>query len=279
RSSSQANLAQVGEALSLERNRILAQYRVEQAALEIDWDCPRCQNSGWLPAEIARPASPGEPETYYPPEKCQCLKREEMDDFFRAAGLQGPQQERTFDSFTLEVYPEERRQSVARVVHRCRDFTDGVIAGTQRESLVVLGHPGVGKTHLACAVAHEVIAARCTTVYLTMNDFLEIARIRTLDLTEDNRDYLRGILNADLLVLDDLGAEKVTDYSLQELMMMLNHRLNSGLPMLVTSNLSEEEIKQYYGDRIHSRLMNGCDVLYLAGDVDVRYKLRRRADR
>ncbi len=273
-----AELQEKGQALSAEREALLRAYQIEPQAFEVDWDCPACQNTGWLPGKPVREFGPKEAPVYYPPEKCECLKREELEDMFRAAGLQGPQQEWTFETFTLDVYPAENRPEMERLLQRCRAFAEAVIAGEQRDSLVLMGNPGVGKTHLACAVAHEVIAAKQYVVYFSMTDFLEIARIRSLELTDEaRREYVNEILNAPLLILDDVGNEKITDFSIQELTALLNHRLNNGLPLLVTTNLNEEEFQEFYGARVVSRLMNGCEVFQIATEIDVRKVLRMGA--
>lgn len=83
------------------------------------------------------------------------------------------------------------------------------------------------------------------------------------------------MLDADLIVLDDLGAEKVTEFVAQELFTIINHRINRMLPMIVSTNLTPAEIEESYGQRIASRLLFGFEALPLRGE-DVRRVLRRR---
>lgn len=255
--------------LSDERAALLKQHQIDPADLEVRWDCPSCKNTGWLEPE------PVGDNMVRPPKKCHCLVQEEIDDLYKAAGLTGPLREQTFDRFDLSVYPQGDREYMGKVMEHCRRFGQAVAQGRAAESLLLMGDVGRGKTYLSSAIANIVVGAHKTVVYFTFDEFMDLVRMHKFDDDEAYKEGLQRLMDADLIVLDDLGAEKVTDFVAQELFTIINHRMNRQLPMVVSTNLTPGEITDTYGDRIASRLLNGFDAIMLRGD-DVRRVLRQR---
>ncbi|HEY3363821.1 MAG TPA: ATP-binding protein [Symbiobacteriaceae bacterium] len=255
--------------LSVERDALLKQHAIDPAGLEVRWDCPHCKNTGWLPPE------PAGPDTVRPSRKCQCLIQEEIDDLYKASGLTGPLREQQFNRFDLTVYPPDDRKYMARVLEYCKAYAARVAGGTQRESLLFAGDVGRGKTFLSSCIANAAVSAGRTVVYLTFSEFLDLLRLHRFDDDEEYRQGIDRLLSADLIVLDDLGAEKVSEFVGQELFNIINHRMNRLMPMIVSTNLTAGEIEDAYGPRIASRLLNGFDGMELRGD-DVRLVLKRR---
>lgn len=255
--------------LSGEREALLNAHGYSMQDLEVWWDCPFCQNTGWLPAEVT------EKGTVLPQQKCQCLRREELEDLYRFAGLTGPLREQTFERFDLTVYPPEDRRYMESVARFCKEFAAGVVRGSQEESLLLVGNVGLGKTYLASAVGNAVLEAGKTVVYLTFSEFLDLIRLHKFDDQEAYMAGLQRLYDADLIILDDLGAEKVTEFAAQELFSLINARMNRRRPMVVSSNLEPESFEETYGARIASRLLNGFEVCPLRGE-DVRRVLRHR---
>jgi DNA replication protein DnaC len=255
--------------LSAEREALLEANGYSLRDLEVWWDCPFCQNTGWLPAEMTAEG------TVLPQEKCKCLRQEEMEDLYRFAGLTGPLREQTFDRFDLTVYPPSDRRYMEQLLRFCKNFAASVVRGAQDESLLLVGNVGLGKTYLASAIGNAVLESGKTVVYLTFAEFLDLIRLHKFD---DQEAYMAGIqrlYDSDLIILDDLGAEKVTEFAAQELFSLINARMNRRRPMVVSSNLEPESFHEVYGDRIASRLLNGFEVCRLVGE-DVRRVLRNR---
>jgi DNA replication protein DnaC len=256
-------------ALSAEREALLRQHGIDPHELEVHWDCPDCKNTGWLPAEQVGP------DTVLPPRKCHCLIQEEIDDLYRAAGLTGALRDQTFERFDLTVYPAEDQEYMAQVLSFCQEYARGVAEGRQRDSLLLVGDVGRGKTFLSSAIANVAVAAKRTVVYFTFAEFLDLIRLNKFEDDEAYREGVQRLLDADLIILDDLGAEKVTEFVGQELFTIINHRINRRLPMVVSTNLMPAELEDAYGPRIASRLLNGFRTVQLRGE-DVRYVLKRR---
>ncbi|HYF90628.1 MAG TPA: ATP-binding protein [Symbiobacteriaceae bacterium] len=255
--------------LSAQRDSMFLQHKIDPADLEMHWDCPDCQNTGWLPAE------PAGPDTVLPPKKCRCLIQEEFDDLYRASGLVGPMREQTFAKFETTVYPAQDRDYMAKLMRYCKQFAESVTRGEAVESLLLMGDVGRGKTFLSSAIANVVVSARKTVVYLTFSEFLDLVRMHKFDDDEVYQEGVQRLMDVDLLILDDLGAEKVTEFVAQELFTIINHRMNRKAPMVASTNLGPAELEETYGSRIASRLLNGFDACLLKGQ-DVRKVLRER---
>jgi DNA replication protein DnaC len=255
--------------LSAERAALLQQHRIDPAELEVKWDCPTCKNTGWLEPE------PAGPDTVHPPKKCHCLVQEEIDDLYRSAGLTGPLREQTFAKFDLTVYPQADRDYMGKVMEHCRRFAREVCQGLQVESLLLMGDVGRGKTFLSTAIANVAVEAKRSVVYFTFSEFLDLVRMHKFDDDVAYREGSQRLMDANLIVLDDLGAEKLTEFAGQELFSIINHRINRQLPMVLSTNLTPSEIQDTYGERIASRLLNGFDAILLRGE-DVRRVLRQR---
>lgn len=224
--------------------------------LEVWWDCPRCRDSGWLHAD----------------EKCNCLLQAEIDTLYHLSGLPPELLRQTFETFRVDLYPAEARPYMEQVLADCREFARRVARGLEVENLVFLGGVGLGKTFLSSAIANTVLQAGRTVVYVTLSDLFDLIRRCKFDL--DDAEGLSMLREADLLILDDLGGEKVSDFSLQELFTLINHRINHRRPLVVSTNLSPKALEEVYTARIFSRLMGSARLIKLEGD-DIRLVLKR----
>jgi DNA replication protein DnaC len=152
--------------------------------------------------------------------------------------------DRTFATFKPDV-PGVRR-AYLRAVEYARQL-DGWLA--------LFGGYGVGKTHLAAAIANEVLARDVQVIFAVVPDLLDHLRATfapTSAVSYDQRFEL--IRTAPLLVLDDLGTEHTTPWAREKLYQVVNHRYNERLPTVFTSNLEPDEIDP----RIYSRMCDPC---------------------
>lgn len=115
-------------------------------------------------------------------------------------------------------------------------------------NLVLLGEGRLGKTWEACALAVQLLNA-----YVPVT-FLDVPGV--LDSLKPNQDMasLESYQLTPVLILDDLGAEKLTEWGQEQLYRLINFRHNEFLPIIVTSNLSTEDLKARYGTRLYPRL-------------------------
>lgn len=228
----------------LEANAYPADYT------DVRYECERCGDSGYVGLDM-----------------CVCMKtaiaraRLEDSELGRVAATQN------FDNFDLGYYNEgAERDNVSRHLKLLRGFAEGFNEKSE-QSWLLLGGTGLGKTHLSTAVGVAVISKGYDVVYKTvqsvMDDYQQV-QFRGGDAECINKYY-----DCDLLIVDDLGAEMATQFTVSCIYNLINTRMNKRKPTIFSTNLTQTELRDRYADRITSRLFGEYIPLVFKG-TDVR---------
>jgi DNA replication protein DnaC len=155
----------------------------------------------------------------------------------------------TFDSF-------EARPGTEKALEYAKTYAS-TFPAYGADGLMIWGAHGNGKSHLAAAVAHKVQEKGYTLVFQTMPELLDRIRgtFRNGKNTETEKDIMTALQTCDLLVLDDIGAEKVSDWVQDVLFRIVDDRYRRKKPILYTTNLQPSELKDKIGPRIFDRTM------------------------
>jgi len=137
----------------------------------------------------------------------------------------------------------------------------------KKKSFMLFGDVGTGKTHTAYAIANHMNQPTEPKVkVMNLPETMSYLRENmTLGLIETQLRFQEEIGFTKYLVLDDLGAEKATDWAKETIYSIINHRYEEMLPTIVTSNLSLGQLSSHLGERIASRLAEMCEVVELSG--------------
>ena len=122
-------------------------------------------------------------------------------------------------------------------------------------------------THLAVAVMNEVMQRkRVPSLFVTVPEFLDNLREAYMIPGRDLDEWMDAVKNADLLVLDDLGAEKPNPWVRERLFVVVNHRYREALPTIFTSNIGPRDLASQLGERTASRIIAMCEWISLEGE-------------
>lgn len=122
----------------------------------------------------------------------------------------------------------------------------------KKNSLIINGNVGTGKTHMAASIANALIGRGVPVLFATFSEHLEHIR-EEFDHT-GQKQYLSMMKNTPMLVLDDLGKERKTDWTQQILFDVVNYRYEHLLPIVITTNMDLEDMAKHTGNAVFSRL-------------------------
>ena len=144
------------------------------------------------------------------------------------------------------------------------------------KGLLLYGNTGTGKTYTACEIANALIDQGYPVL---VTNFARI--LNTLQGTYDKQEYLDGLNAYQLLVVDDLGIERDTAYAKEQVFNVVDSRYRSGLPMIITTNLTMEKIKNpedIENRRIYDRILERCFPIEVNGSSRRRKAVREDYD-
>lgn len=250
------------QAAKASRDALLASYGWPANCLEPKFTCAACSDTGLQNGHT-----------------CTCvrslmqqMRREEIE---KNSSLRI----QSFDTLKLEYYPDEKEPSGSRTVRR---YMQGVLEDlrsyadefdSESTNLLLFGNAGLGKTHTALAIAGEVLKKGYDVIYVSSPEFF--GRIEELyfgnDPTGEREAILEAASHADLFILDDLGTETVSSYTISMLYTLLNARMNARKPTIFTTNITDGTVlEKRYTEKISSRLWGACEPFrFLGNDIRV----------
>ena len=180
-----------------------------------------------------------------------------------------------FDNFELNTRNE-------KVFNNLKNYSERLVKCIDKKGLILVGNNGVGKTHIACSIANKLIENGIPVIYGTLINLL--AELRNSYDTDNNISEIEIIKlyeNVELLIIDDLGKEKPSEWGLEKLFTIINSRYENNLPVIITTNYNQNSLVQRLSingeietaKSIISRLYEMC---YLVKIDDIDHRIQKK---
>ena len=259
---------------ALKKENLDLQVRRAELLVEQGWPvefldeictCPKCRDTGIFN---------GGP--------CECLHRLYNQEVTRELGVLLRSGDESFERFDLSLYSDKPgeggispRENMSRVLGVCKKFAENFPQVSA--NLLLQGDTGLGKTFLSACIARVIASKGYSVCYDSASSALDAFErqkfARDPEEAENAARRVRQMLGCDLMILDDLGTEMLTPFSVSALYTLLNTRLVNGRRIIISTNCTQEELQRRYTPQICSRLDGEFLRLPFTG-TDIR-KLRR----
>jgi len=243
--------------LRVKKSELLVSNGFDMEYLNLHYRCNKCRDTGFIINT-----------------KCSCFKQKVIDVYYTGSELRGMLKTHNFDNFKLDFYPprkselqsESPRKNIEKILSKSMNFLKNF--DTTDENLLFYGSSGTGKTFLSHCITKELIDKGSFVVYRTAEELIKALK----EIRFNNDNALEELLiNCDLLIIDDLGTEQLSDFTKAEMFNLLNTKLLKQKKMLVSTNLTLESLLKTYSERITSRLIGNFTLCKFFGD-DIRIK-------
>lgn len=187
-------------------------------------------------------------------EDAEAARKARAERLRREANLGARFARRTFETFDRTRNPEAYAKCLAYAEH---------YADSERNSLLIVGNYGTGKTHLAAAIANRLMENGIPVMFNTFSGHLNALK---LEFNGGRSTYLEQMQKIDMLILDDVGKEKQSEWSQSIMFDVINYRYEHLLPFVMTTNLINKDLGNYLGGAIWSRVCEMCSGVKVIGD-------------
>ncbi len=226
--------------------------------VSLHYKCNKCKDTGYIGST-----------------KCSCYKQKLVKLYYKNSYHNSMLASNNFEHFHIDYYSTQKANNEPRSPRK--NMEDKIIPyvmdylknfSSTKNNLLFYGSSGTGKTFLSNCIAKDLLDKGFLVIYRTSDDIIhDLKKVKF----ENDHNLENLLLNCDLLILDDLGTEQITDFTSTELFNLLNKKLLMNKKMLISSNYELEKLSRTYSERITSRLFGDFTLFKFYGD-DIRIK-------
>ncbi len=249
------------ENLKKRRIQLMISAGFPEDYLEPPYDCPDCKDTGYINGV-----------------RCHCFKQAAINIVYRQSNISNILSKENFDTFDLSVYDDDffepgsslsARANAEFALEKATNFVQNF--KQKGGNLLLLGRTGCGKTFLSNCIAKALLDKGVSVIYFTAGELFRVFEEQTFKKNVNVAELHDHIFDCDLLIIDDLGTEFQNSFTTSRLFGCLNERMLRSKSTIISTNLSLEELRDTYSERITSRVFSNYEVIKLIGN-DIRIK-------
>lgn len=210
--------------------------------------CPVCKDTGYVTKEGKKV-------------RCACFNKMIIEESMSDEIIKSFP---SFDDFDESIFAPEIKDEILNIRNYAQKYST-LFPNVKKSNLVLCGNTGTGKTFLLSCIYTELKKKGLSVICITAGKLFDILRKYAFNEIHD----IDVLINADMLIIDDLGTEPVfNNITVEYMFLLFNERTRNQKPMCISTNLSPDEIKARYTERIASRLFDKAttNVLLMPGD-------------
>ena len=243
--------------LSTKKAELLKAHGFPADYLSPVYECPHCKDTGYIENK-----------------KCSCFRSAEIELIYEQSHIKNLLKTDNFGSLSYDFYEGDDLERFKKAVIECQKFIKNF--HSDYHNLFFYGTVGTGKSFLSSCIAKELIDQGQLVIYFSATQLFDALSKSTFDKEsiEAASGIYEDIYECDLLIIDDLGTELTNAFVSSQLFSCLNNRHLRKKSTIITTNLSLEELRDRYSDRIFSRITSNYGMCKLTGrDIRVTKKL------
>ena len=240
-------------ALQKERAVLLEAAGYPADYTEIKYECALCGDTGVVDYRM-----------------CKCMKDKLILAGLESSGMYELIKTQSFDNFDLRYYNGDALGRMKAIFDITKNYAEK-FDPQSGASVIMMGDTGLGKTHLTSAMGRVIIEKGNDVYYTSAVDMLSDFESERFSNNKNEGDLTEKYFSCDLLIIDDLGTEVINQFSSSCLYNVINSRLIRKKATIINTNLSREEMRKKYTDRVASRIFGEYTVLPFMG-TDIREK-------
>lgn len=214
------------------------------------YKCPDCKDTGYIDGV-----------------KCHCFKLKETEILYDQSGIRSELNTASFDNLSEEYYSGEDLDHFRESRQKSLNFVNNF--GSDYQNLLFYGTVGTGKSMLSSCIAGDLLRRGFSVLYFSSSALIDSLAKSTFERGGGSSTDSNSIYECQLLIIDDLGTEMTNSFTVAALFALLNERFLRKKPVIISTNLSLEELQARYTDRIFSRLTGNFTFCRLSG-ADIR---------
>lgn len=259
------NLHSALDRIARQKQELLQSAGFPADYLEPIYSCSLCQDTGYTTSSEGTK------------EKCSCFHRQEITLLYEQSNIQEMIAKENFSTLSYEYYQGEDLNRFTRCVEICRNFAQNF--KHDYHNLFFYGTVGTGKSFLSGCVAKEVLQSGHSVIYFSSSGLFDTLARYSFDVKskETLYNFYKDIYNCDLVIIDDLGTEVTNTFVTSQLFSLLNERHLGRKSTIISTNLSLEELRDRYSDRVFSRITSNYSICKLTGP-DIRMCKKRNSN-